>query len=237
VGNEKILAAKTGIRLELKEYVSNFRIIDIDHVIDNHMRPQDFLTTHVVQPRSKAESELRIWLSAASSRDITARFKNLFQPKIWMVTGLYLLEDVKVVRATNKNPSASVGIDALTVGALSGVPIGGSISVKPNHELMKVEFATKQRLVWAAQFQRLDVKYLKLEAGQKELTLPCTLQLNPEILSVGSVLRSAPRESLYASLQLLDGEESLENVEEPEEDSEYSHALKEAIEGLEELLS
>jgi len=134
------------------------------------------------------------------------------------------------------SPNASIGIDALTVGALSGVPIGGSISIKPN-ELLHVEFATKQRLVWAAQFQRLDVKYLKLEAGKQEPTLPCTLRLYPDIFGVGSVVRGAPSELPYASLQLLDEEESLENVDDTEEVSEYSHALKEAIEDLEEFLS
>jgi hypothetical protein len=147
-------------------------------------RPEDFLNTQVILTGGKAEAKLKLWLSAANS-NYMLRLKWLRKPTLWMCTGLYLLEGTKVFTVSNKKLNTSVGLSAVTISALTGVPLGGSIKISPDTTL-EMESVSEERLVWAAQYRKLDAKYIRLGDGE-EATLPNILSLYPDITSDGTL--------------------------------------------------
>lgn len=152
-----------------------------------------------------------------------------------MCTGLYLLERTKVFTISRHKINTSIGLDSTSIAALSGVPIGGSLTISPEASL-EVGSVSEQRLVWAAQYRKLQAKYVKLDGGE-ETTLPRTLPLYPDVTSNGT-LRDHSDE--LKAVQIEVGEEGKDEHEETEEDSlekeRYYEHLAMAIEEFEEYL-
>jgi hypothetical protein len=86
---------------------------------------------------------------------------------------------------SSKNLNTSVGVSAATIGALAGAPLGGSIKINPDTSL-KMESVYQERLVWAAQYRKIDAKYIRLRDGEMP-TLPNILSLYQDISNEGTL--------------------------------------------------
>jgi hypothetical protein len=109
-----------------------------------------------------ASTWLRTRLSVA--RKLKATYSNLVSaPKIWMLTGLYYIEDAKVyqLRAKSKSGNASIPIpipDPTGIAALLGLTVAPNASAGKGSEIAAgTDFSGK--MVWAAQWQRVHAKY------------------------------------------------------------------------------
>ena len=112
-----------------------------------------------------------------ANSDYIWKAKVFRKPKVWCLTGLYELEDVKAFESESSNPSFNAGISSTLVAALSGVPIGGSVDLKA-WKTIKEGTEMKGPDVWAAQYQRLDVAYFKTkESTTTEPSLPVHIEL------------------------------------------------------------
>jgi hypothetical protein len=196
--------------------------------------PADFLNTQVLQEGEKVETKLKLWLSAANS-DYMLRMKWLRKPTIWMCTGLYLLEGTRMFTVSSKNLNTSVGVSAATIGALAGVPIGGSVKINPDTSL-KMEAIYQERLVWAAQYRKIDAKYIRLRDGEMP-TLPNVLSLYQDVSSEG-ILRDESDET--NAVEIVVGGEGddvgQDNQGDQVSEKVYYERLTEAISDLEKWL-
>jgi hypothetical protein len=191
-------------------------------------RPREFLNTQVLKPGGKAESELKLWLSAAKS-DYVLKMKWLRKPTIWMCTGLYLMESTKVFIVSKRSLDTSVGISSVTISALTGIPIGGSIKISPEMSLA-VSSVSEEQLVWAAQYRKLDANYIRLGEGEKA-TFPNVLTLYQDVTSRGP-LRKGDVEEMNAVQIAVSGEtddEAQQNEVDSVSEEVYYERLEKAI--------
>ncbi|GIJ85076.1 hypothetical protein Asppvi_003931 [Aspergillus pseudoviridinutans] len=209
--SERIVVAKKGARIILKD-------------------AEEFLATSVLS-NPKAQEKLKLWLSAARSAYVL-NFKFARRPKVWMLTGLYLLEDARAMVSRHNSCKISAGFSAALVGALSSVPVGGSLSLgEGNSWQMTTELADQH--VWAAQYRLLDARFVKVGKGDAaSAKLPLSMGLYRDVLSVNTARGEGADE---AELELKGEEEtddeSGQGVE--DQDSEelkgYEKRLEEAI--------
>ena len=129
---------------------------------------------------------LLVWLTTASSAYVLRRM-SFRKPKVWCLTGLYELEQVQAFNFSACEPSVTIGIDPQTIAALTGVPIGASIDL--GHGVSATQaFNMQVPNVWAAQWQRVDVDYIKLRKDEAPV-LPIQLELLPDFSNpIGGVL-------------------------------------------------
>lgn len=136
---------------------------------------------------------------------------------------------------SSKNLNASVGVSAATIGALAGVPLGGSLKINPDTSL-KMESLSPKRLVWAAQYRRIDAKYLRLRDGEMA-KLPNTLSLYQDVASEGSLRGESDKPNavqIVVSAERGDG--GLDNQGDQLSEKVYYDRLGEAIADLEDWL-
>ena len=100
-----------------------------------------------------------------------------------MCTGLYQFEGTRVFTTRKKTFNASVGVDPVTIGALAGAPVGGSIQISPDTSL-ETGSASEERLVWAAQWRKVKARYMRSE-DVEEATLSNVLSLYVDVTSSG----------------------------------------------------
>lgn len=147
-------------------------------------RPEAFLCDHVLA-NPKAQSALKLWLSSARS-EYVMNMRWARRPKIWLLTGLYVLEGARTVVRKNASTDVDVGVSADLVGALSGVPVGGSVSLGVG-DSWELQMEMEEEHVWAAQYRLLDARYLSSSSkNTKEVVLPVTMSLYKDIMSVKS---------------------------------------------------
>jgi hypothetical protein len=106
-----------------------------------------------------------------------------------------------LIEVVSKLPSLEADLSAVTLAAVLGIPVGGSMTVGPKTQLKSNMFMDGE-LVWAAQWRRLDVKYMEkpdLEknsnnngggggvGGVTRGTLPTAIRLLPDIVSKSSL--------------------------------------------------
>jgi hypothetical protein len=188
-------------------------------------RPGEFLNTQVLKPGGKGVANLKLWLSAPKS-DYVMKMRWLRKPDIWMCTGLYLLEGTRVFTVSKKSLDTSVSINSVTIAALTGIPIGGSIKISPETSLT-VSSVSEEQLVWAAQYRKLDAKYIRLGDGETA-TLPNILTLYQDVTSDGT-LRRDDKEEMNA-VQIDVGGETDEEAQEKEGDSISEEGYYERLE-------
>jgi hypothetical protein len=135
-------------------------------------RPEDFLNNEVLS-NEKASKTLSIWLSAAMRNFAVAAIKIMAGPSIWLLTGVYIMEDARTFTVIKKEKSLSAGISASTVAALTSVAVGASIDIGATPAL-RTNAIVSGRCVWAAQYRQLDINYFW--PGEVP-TLPKTLLL------------------------------------------------------------
>lgn len=154
-------------------------------MLTNRLRsPETFLTTQVLT-NPKARAALKLWLSSARS-DYVMNMRWARRPKIWFLTGLYLLSDARTIVRKSSSSSIDVGLSSAIVGALSGVPVGGSVSLGQG-DAWEMSMGMEEEHVWAAQYRLIDAKYLSASSSARrneDLALPPTMSLYKDILSV-----------------------------------------------------
>ncbi|KAF2718404.1 hypothetical protein K431DRAFT_274846 [Polychaeton citri CBS 116435] len=143
------------------------------------VEPKTFLNRMILKstdPSSENEARktLERWLSLSKADILTKSVKRyvIRTPRIWMLTGLYELEDATSVRTTATSFSPTIGVGAEIMASL-GIPVGFDISPNSSQEILsKMTFPGKT--VWAAQYQMLDLKYWKAKRDEIKpaLTLP-----------------------------------------------------------------
>ncbi|KAJ5947499.1 hypothetical protein N7466_000514 [Penicillium verhagenii] len=169
---ERIVTAEKGTRVLLKD-------------------PETFLTKNVLS-NDVAQQKLKLWLSAAYS-DFVVHFKFARRPKVWMLTGLYLLEDTRTVVSRGQSSKVSAGVSSSIIGALSGVPVGGSVSLGVG-STWEMAMQVAEPHVWAAQFRLLDAKFIKMgKGGAGDVKLPASMGLYRDIMSVNTARDGAKR--------------------------------------------
>ncbi|PKX96366.1 uncharacterized protein P174DRAFT_501162 [Aspergillus novofumigatus IBT 16806] len=209
--SERIVVAKKGARIILKD-------------------PEEFLVTSVLS-NPKAQEKLKLWLSAARSAYVL-NFKFARRPKVWMLTGLYLLEDTRTMVSRQNSSKMSAGVSGWLVGALSSVPVGGSLSLGEGNSWEMTMELTEQH-VWAAQYRLLDAHFIKAgRDGVDGVKLPLSMGLYRDVLSVSTVRGEGTDEvELQLGNEKQPHDESVQDVE--DQDSEelkgYEKRLEEAI--------
>ncbi|KAL4742389.1 hypothetical protein BDV11DRAFT_180764 [Aspergillus similis] len=207
---ERVVVAEKGTRMILKE-------------------PESFLTTNVLN-NPQAQQKLKLWLSAAHSSYVL-NFKFARRPKVWLLTGLYLLEKTRTIVSRGQSTDISAGVSSALIGALSGVPVGGSVSLGVGSSWeMAMEIAEPH--VWAAQFRLLDARFIRTgRSGVDGVKLPVSMGLYRDVMSVNTA-RGGEGNSIELGLESEQGENgSGPSVDEQDskELEEYEKRLEQAI--------
>ncbi|KAJ5241123.1 uncharacterized protein N7469_002714 [Penicillium citrinum] len=207
---ERIVIAEKGSRITLKD-------------------PESFLKNNVLTSPA-AQQKLKLWLSAANSAYLL-HFKFARRPKIWLLTGLYLLEGTRAIVSNGQSADISAGISSSIVGALSGVPVGGSVSLGVGSTWeMAMDIADPH--VWAAQFRLLDAQFIKMgKDGLDGVKLPASMSLYRDVLSVNTARGGGETEVELGLEKETDG--SIVDGQESQEEEDYEKRLEQAIQVFE----
>ena len=102
--------------------------------------------------------KLTLWVSVARSAYILrkAAFR---RPKIWMLTGRYLLHDVRAYKSGKLKPELSAEVSPQVSGVAGGPPIGGSLSLGWERDI-EADITMPNANVWAAQWRLLDTEFV-----------------------------------------------------------------------------
>ncbi|KAJ5176760.1 uncharacterized protein N7482_002637 [Penicillium canariense] len=188
--------------------------------------PETFFSTSVLNT-PLAQQKLKLWLSAAHS-DYVLNFKFARRPKVWLLTGLYLLEGARTIVSMGQSSEISVGVSSAIIGALSGVPVGGSVSLGVGSS-WEMAMEVSDPHVWAAQYRLLDVHFIKMGKGGVEgVKLPTTMGLYRDIMSVNTA-RGGEGNSIKLGLEDTESEEGAADDQDSTELEEYEQWLEEAI--------
>lgn len=113
------------------------------------------------------------------------------RPKIWFLTGIYVLEGARTIIRKASSSAVEVGVSSAIVGALSGVPVGGSVSLGQG-DTWELQMGMEEEHVWAAQYRMIDAKYIAVSSSFRStingpdndiLLLSTTMSLYKDILS------------------------------------------------------
>lgn len=186
---ERYVTAKSGQKITLKEYPPPppwpSKVKKNGVYSNTRISPKAFLTTQIL-PNPKARSTLKLWLSSARS-DYVMNMRWARRPKIWFLTGLYLLSGARTIVRKSSSTHIDVGLSSAIVGALGGVPIGGSVSLGQG-DMWEMTMGMEEEHVWAAQYRLIDAKYISASTSatkqNEEMALPPTMSLYKDILSV-----------------------------------------------------
>lgn len=228
---ERIVIAEKGSRITLKEYIILRSVLDFPFFGANFetYSPESFLKNNVLTSPA-AQQKLKLWLSAANSAYLL-HFKFARRPKIWLLTGLYLLEGTRAIVSNGQSADISAGISSSIVGALSGVPVGGSVSLGVGSTWeMAMEVADPH--VWAAQFRLLDAQFIKMgKDGLDGVKLPASMSLYRDVLSVNTARGGGETEVELGLEKETDG--SIVDGQESQEEEDYEKRLEQAIQVFE----
>ena len=187
-----------------------------------------FLTSQVLNNAS-AQQKLKLWLSAAYSAYVL-EFKFARRPKVWLLTGLYVLEGARTLVSRGRSTNVSAGVASSIIGALSGVPVGVSVSLEVGSS-WEMTTQVPEPHVWAAQFRLLDVRYLKMgKGGVDDVKLPVSMGLYRDFMSVSTARggESHPVELGLAQVERPEDEDELAD-QDSQELTEYETRLEQAV--------
>jgi len=148
-----------------------------------------------------------------------------------MLSGQYLLDNASALNVETAKVGIEAGVSSTTVGALTGIPIGGSIDIGSDKKLV-VGNKWGETLVWAAQYRLLDVRYLRVEADKLAVSLPNVLPLS-ETFSKGKLRNDTTVDNAF-QLGVLGDEKIVEaGSGDSKEAEQYTTQLEKAIAQLE----
>ncbi|KAF2148560.1 hypothetical protein K461DRAFT_324871 [Myriangium duriaei CBS 260.36] len=188
--------------------------------------PQEFLNQIVLGKNNKARDNLQLWISSSRS-DYMMKLKWLRSPKVWMLTGQYILNNASAVQIESRSTGGSAAISSSLVGTLTGLPIGGSVDL--GHEKKAVVKAKwTDSLVWAAQYQLLDIDYTIATQNQAIRPPPNVVPL-ADVVSNGT-LRGGKTDSNAFILNVRALESSNPPEDETSEETQiYDSTLEQSI--------
>ena len=110
-----------------------------------------------------ARRKLTLWVSVARSAYMLrkAAFR---RPKIWMLTGRYLLHDVRAYKSAKLKPELSAEVSPQISGVAGGPPIGGSLHLGWERGI-EADIKMPNTNVWAAQWRLLDTEFVNKSAS------------------------------------------------------------------------
>lgn len=135
-----------------------------------------------------------------------------------MLTGRYLLHDVRTYTAEELERSISAGLSPQVSGIAGGPPVGGLLGLGWDHG-MEADMTMPNANVWAAQWRLLDTEYI-IKSTTQAAAQKDTLQfgLFPDVTSQG-VLRGGTAENAEAwSMRIGPSLHEIESAEGPREE-------------------
>jgi hypothetical protein len=151
-------------------------------------------------------------------------------PEIWCLTGLFEMSGVTAATVIRKNPSATIGVSSALIGAISGVPIGGSIEIGKDFTVT-CDNKYPGSATWAAQYQLINSRPV-LRVDTKE-DLPINyVEVYPDYTyAKGAVLGGGdPDDQEEAFMLEVEDEDEDEEIDVDIFDEEYWKAYGEAEE-------
>lgn len=128
-----------------------------------------------------------------------------------------------------------VGVSSSLIGALSAVPLGGSVSLGVE-SAWKMTMEMEGTHVWAAQYRMIDARYIsirgKAQIGQPEApTLPSSISLYKDILSAN--MRRGPGGAEEVQIALFNSQDTMRAAKEAtERKSQYLNPYPSKIDTL-----
>jgi len=107
------------------------------------------------------------------------------KPKVWLLTGLYLLKDATFTGEKKRTAGIQAGISSSALSAIGGPPVGPSIEVEHSKESSS-QTPTEGWLVWAAQYRALDYRVCTKGSQSSDI------KLLYDVVSGGALYFSAP---------------------------------------------
>lgn len=181
-----------------------------------NLSPESFLTNNVLT-NPTAQQKLKLWLSAANSAYVL-NFKFARRPKVWLLTGHYVLEGARTVVSRGKSSIISAGVSSAIIGAVSGVPVGGSVSLGVG-STWEMAMQVAEPHVWAAQFRLVDARFIR---GKGDGKVPC-LGLYRDIMSVNTArggVGSGVELGLEKGVKVVGGDDDGDEDDDDEDDGE-----------------
>lgn len=160
---------------------------------------------------------MQVWLTAPLL-DRIVDGHGVIHPKIWMLTGFYELTGTRCYEMRKDEQGASAGARSRAVAELTGVRLGGSLDLGSGFSMIEQGVGLDTPHIWAAQYRRLDVKYLDAKAKQLETKLSKQFRLLPDSTSRGPLRGEAPKRA-EVKLQ--------EDAEDPDYDDDLNRAIEE----------
>ncbi|KAJ5709048.1 hypothetical protein N7493_010382 [Penicillium malachiteum] len=235
---ERIVIAEKGTRVLLKEYDylyhAQHNTISLELTKPS---PELFLTKNVLS-NATAQEKLKLWLSAAYSAYVL-NFKFARRPKVWLLTGLYVLEGARTVISRGSSSKVSAGVSSAIVGAVSGVPVGGSVSLGVG-STWEMAMQVAEPHVWAAQYRMIDARFIKAGKGD-DVKLPVSMGLYRDVMSVNtarggegrSVELGLGKEQWQPERRQTEANEDEDEDDDDDEDECDSGVMEDDQEGLE----
>lgn len=129
---------------------------------------------------------LQEW-TAISNSDYMKRVitKGTLRPRIWMLTGLYEMQDTKCFRTIDSSVAAKAGLGAELMASL-GMPVTVETSAEQTSKVKQVGQWMGEK-VWAARYQCLNLKYSALSKEQKLPALSLPIEMR-QLLSTGAFM-------------------------------------------------
>ena len=128
-----------------------------------------------------AVQALQLWISGAN-RGLDGLRK---KPKIWLLTGIYLLKDATFTGEKKRTAGLQAGVSSTVLSAIGAPPIGPSIDLERSNDSSS-QTPTQGWLVWAAQYFALDYRVCSREFRSADITLLTN------VVSDGAMYLSAP---------------------------------------------
>ena len=113
---------------------------------------------------------LQIWISGANRRLIGLKKK----PKIWLLTGIYLLKDAIFTENKKRTAGIQAGVNSTVLSAVGAPPIGPTIDLGHSND-SSLQTPTQGWLVWAAQYHALDYRAGTKASSPADITLLCNV--------------------------------------------------------------
>lgn len=149
-----------------RRFENSTTIIAKNGMVEELRDPTKFLNEQVL-----GEYRGQFWLSSrlAISRKLhVLRKMSHQQPRIWLLTRLLKIEDAyccsRIGRDASQSMIAAVPADPTGISQVLGLNPGAKFHLK-NGIAFEVESRFPEEKVWAAQYQRLDVRYMKIDSA------------------------------------------------------------------------
>ena len=183
-GRSRLVIGENGSKVELIEYVA--KAFSSPDPMLTERSPYTFFEENVL----KADPA-RLWLETRLSvaNKLKRMLKNIIAaPKIWLLTGVYYMENAQVYTIRTKSSSADAKItvpipEPSGIAAMLGANAGAKFSLGNQWEIEAGAQISGKR-VWAAQWTRVGARFFLAEDASTELS-PKQLRLL-DVWSVGT---------------------------------------------------